>query len=120
MKIDALQIGYFDFDHPVETDFRTTQDRCIACGACAENCANNAMQIVDRGGERILSLCGTVLNRQELVLCSSCDTAIGPAKYLDYIGDRFKRIGHLGTQIALCTQCARKRGAQTDLPMSNI
>nr|MBL0716347.1 FAD-dependent oxidoreductase [Desulfobacterales bacterium] len=31
MKIDALQMGYFDFDHPVATDFRRTEERCITC-----------------------------------------------------------------------------------------
>ena len=91
MKIDALQMGYFDFDHPVETDFRFTQERCILCGACAENCPNGAMQIEDRDGERVLSLCGTILNRQKLVLCSDCGAVIGPARYLDYIGERLKQ-----------------------------
>ena len=52
MKIDALQMGYYDFDHPVETDFRLTQERCIACGACAENCPNDAMQIEDKDGDK--------------------------------------------------------------------
>jgi ferredoxin len=111
MKIDALQMGYFDFDHPVETDFRSTQERCITCGACAENCPNNAMQIEDRDEERVLSLCGTILNRQKLVLCSSCGAVIGPEKYLDYIGERLK---HTADQVAveetLCKQCARKKG----------
>jgi len=111
MKIDALQMGYFDFDHPVETDFRSTQERCITCGACAENCPNNAMQIEDQDEERVLSLCGTILNRQKLVLCSSCGAVIGPAKYLDYIGERLK---HTADQVAveetLCKQCARKKG----------
>ncbi|MCG6909052.1 MAG: FAD-dependent oxidoreductase [Deltaproteobacteria bacterium] len=113
MKINALQMGYFDFDHPVDTDFRSTQERCITCGACAENCPNNAMRIEDRDGERVLTLCGTVLNRQKLVLCSSCGAVIGPAKYLDYIGKRLKHTAdQVGVEETLCTQCARKRGIQ--------
>ncbi|MEZ4605209.1 MAG: 4Fe-4S binding protein, partial [Desulfobacterales bacterium] len=48
--------GYLDFDHPVKTDFRRTGDRCITCGACANNCPNDAMKIEDRDGEQILSL----------------------------------------------------------------
>ena len=120
MKIDALPMGYFDFDHPVETDFRLTQERCIACGACAENCPNDAMQIEDRDGERLLSLCGTVLNRQKLVLCSSCGAVIGPAKYLDYIGERFKTDGQVASEQTLCKICARRKGTQTGLPVSHI
>ena len=120
MKIDALPMGYFDFDHPVETDFRLTQERCIACGACAENCPNDAMQIEDRDGERLLSLCGTVLNRQKLVLCSSCGAVIGPARYLAYIDERFKTDGQVASEQTLCKICARRKGTQTGLPVSHI
>ena len=35
MKIDALHLGYMNFDHPDETDLRLTSERCILCGACA-------------------------------------------------------------------------------------
>jgi NADPH-dependent glutamate synthase beta subunit-like oxidoreductase len=120
MKIDALQMGYYDFDHPVETDFRLTQERCIACGACAENCPNDAMQTEDRDGERVLSLCGTILNRQKLVLCSSCSAVIGPARYLDYICERFKTGGQVASEQTLCKVCARRKGSQTGLPASHI
>ena len=120
MKIDALQMGYYDFDHPVKTDFRLTQERCIACGACAENCPNNAMQIEDRDDERLLSLCGTVLNRQKLVLCRSCGAVIGPARYLAYIDERFKTDGQVASEQTLCKVCARRKGSQTGLPVSNI
>jgi NADPH-dependent glutamate synthase beta subunit-like oxidoreductase len=120
MKIDALQMGYYDFDHPVKTDFRLTQERCIACGACAENCPNDAMQIEDRDGERLLSLCGTILNRQKLVLCSSCGAVIGPVKYLAYIDERFKTDGQVASEQTLCKMCARRKGTQTGLPVSHI
>jgi ferredoxin len=43
----------------------------FTCGACAANCPTGAMQIEDRGDERLLILCGTILNRQKLVFCSS-------------------------------------------------
>jgi ferredoxin len=114
MKIDALQMGYLDFDHPVKTDFRLTEVKCIACGACAENCANNAMQIIDRDKERILSLCGTILNRQKLVYCEKCGAIIGPAKYLDYIKKRFDKAGQVTADHAVCDACARKKIAPFD------
>ena len=121
MQINALQMGYFDFDHPVETDFRSTQERCITCGACAENCPNGAMQIHDRDEERVLSLCGTILNRQKLVLCSSCGAVIGPAKYLDYIGQRLKHTtDRVAVEETLCKQCARKKGIQSGVPVHHV
>jgi NADPH-dependent glutamate synthase beta subunit-like oxidoreductase len=111
MGIDALQLGYLDFDNPVKTDFRLTAEKCIACGACAENCPNNAMIIEDRKGDRILSLCGTILNRQKLVYCEKCGAVIGPAKYLDYIKKRFHSAGQVTADHAVCDVCARKNSA---------
>jgi ferredoxin len=74
MGVNALQMGYFDFDHPVETDFRITAERCILCGACAANCPTGAMQIEDRDGERVLSLCGTILNHEALTACARVES----------------------------------------------
>ncbi len=120
MKIDALQMGYLDFDHPVKTDFRHTEEICIACGACAANCPNEAMIIEDRKDERILSLCGTILNRQKLVRCERCGAVIGPAKYLDYIRKKVGGISEVTPDHAVCEVCARKETAKTSLPLSNI
>jgi hypothetical protein len=79
------------------------------------------MRIEDRDGERVLSLCGTVLNRQKLVLCSSCGAVIGPARYLDYIGDRLKNIADkVTTDEMLCRKCARSKGIQSGIPVSHI
>lgn len=112
MEIDALQMGYFDFDHPVKTDFRLTEERCIACGACAENCPNEAMRIKDGEDERILSLCGTILNRQKLVRCESCGTVLGPAKYLDYIRKKVGGVPQVISDHIFCKACARKETAK--------
>ena len=119
MGVDALQMGYFDFDHPVETDFRKTQERCIACGACANNCPNQAMQIKDENGERVLSLCGTVLNRQKLIYCKECGAVMGPNRYLDYIQKRIKPVGEvIKKDEMVCDVCLRKKSANAtaDIP----
>jgi NADPH-dependent glutamate synthase beta subunit-like oxidoreductase len=110
MGIDALELGYLDFDRPGSSDFRRTQERCITCGACAANCPTGAMRIEDRGRERILSLCGTILNRQPLVFCDNCGAIMGPQRYLDYIHRRTRPIvpSHQGTH--LCETCARQQG----------
>jgi putative selenate reductase YgfK subunit len=109
MGIDALQLGYLDFDHPVTTDFRLTEQRCIACGACAANCPNEAMRIADRNTERQLSLCGTVLNRQPLMTCASCGAVMGPYKYLDYIRKRVKPLSPATGDLSICDACARRQ-----------
>ena len=112
MGIDALNLGYFDFDHPVKTDFRKIADKCIGCGACAINCPNHAMTIKDKDGERILSLCGTVLNRQPLVHCRQCGEIMGPRRYLDFIQKRVEPVGNdIRTTRDICGQCLRKQSA---------
>jgi len=111
MGIDALQLGYLDFDRQGPTDFRLTAERCIACGACAANCPTGAMQIEDRDGERVLSICGTVLNRQKLIYCDGCGAVIGPAKYLDFIKNRVNKVGPSVQKRMLCDSCARQETA---------
>ncbi len=112
MQVDALQMGYFDFDHPVPTDFRLTEDRCILCGACATNCPTGAMQIEDREGERVLSLCGTILNRKELLYCEGCGEVMGPARYLEYVRKRTTSVAEKIEDRRLCDSCARRSTAK--------
>jgi NADPH-dependent glutamate synthase beta subunit-like oxidoreductase/ferredoxin len=111
MGVNALQMGYFDFDHPVATDFRDTEDQCILCGACATNCPTGAMQMQDIGGERILTLCGTVLNRKKLLNCESCGAVMGPAQYLDFVQQRTTGVARVAQNSRLCDACARKSSA---------
>ncbi len=112
MEINALKLGYLDFDNPVETDFRVTEEKCILCGACAANCPNNAIQIEDRKGERLLNMCGTILNRQKLLYCESCGAVIGPARYLDFISGRLNTLTPKTGKEKLCETCARKKSAK--------
>jgi ferredoxin len=115
MNVDALQMGYFDFDHPVKTDFRVTAERCIACGACAANCPTGAMRMDDKNGERILSLCGTILNRQKLVLCEDCGAVLGPIRYLDFVRKRTRSVARIKANQRLCETCARKFSARRNV-----
>ncbi|KPJ79057.1 MAG: 4Fe-4S ferredoxin [Deltaproteobacteria bacterium SG8_13] len=112
MNVDALQMGYLDFDHPVQTDFRVAAERCIACGACAANCPTGAMRLEDRGDERILSLCGTILNRQKLLFCEDCGSVLGPARYLDFIRKRTATVARVAGDRKMCDACARKSKAR--------
>ncbi len=116
MKLNALKLGYLDFDHPVATDYRQTEERCIACGACAANCPNDAMTIEDRDGERVLSICGTILNRQKLLYCESCGAVIGPAKYIDFVRQKINPVGEVIAGHVKCDRCARLTGASSNIP----
>ncbi|MFP4049990.1 MAG: NAD(P)-binding protein [Desulfovermiculus sp.] len=108
MGIGALKLGYMDFDHPGPTDMKIASEKCIACGACATNCPTGAMQMEDKNGERVVSLCGTVLNRLKLEYCEICGAVLGPARYHDYIMQRLKQISPALAEKRICLDCARK------------
>jgi thioredoxin reductase/ferredoxin len=108
MGVDALQLGYLDFGSPGFTDFRITAERCILCGACATNCPTGAMTLTDTDGERILSLCGTVLCREKLEYCDKCSAPVGPARYLDYVKKRTAGIQEAFEGRRLCDKCIRE------------
>jgi NADPH-dependent glutamate synthase beta subunit-like oxidoreductase/ferredoxin len=114
MGVDALEMGYLEFDHPGSTDFRRTQQRCISCGACATNCPTGAMRIQDRGDERVLSLCGTILSRQPLIHCSRCGAIIGTERYLAYIRSRLHKSTPHASQQQYCDECARKAASHNN------
>jgi NADPH-dependent glutamate synthase beta subunit-like oxidoreductase len=115
MKVDALQMGYFDFDRPGDTDLRLTKERCILCGACATNCPNGALKIADFNGERILTLCGTELNRQEIQTCASCGTPVGTRRYLNYIHHRIRPDEDIRVDNFMCDVCLRKKTAAVNI-----
>jgi ferredoxin len=109
-------MGYFDFDHPVETDYRLTAERCILCGACAANCPTGAMQIEDREGQRVLSLCGTTLNRQALTSCAVCHKEMEPLRYLEYVRQKTRHVSPLVDHRPVCEACARQAAATAMQP----
>ena len=109
MGVNALSMGYFDCNSGAPTDFQRTAQSCIGCGACAINCPNGAMVIEDRGEERILSLCGTVLSRQPLVRCEICGTIIGTPRYLDFIRRRIADPTVAAEVGRLCDACAHRK-----------
>jgi ferredoxin len=111
MGVNALEFGFLNFDHPGPTDFRVTAERCILCGACAANCPNQAIRIIDRGDERLLSYCGTILNRQKLEHCQECGAVLGPLRYLEFLQQRTQTISPVLRDRRLCPACARRHSA---------
>jgi ferredoxin len=123
MGVNALQMGYFDFDHPVATDFSVTGDRCILCGACATNCPTGAMHMEDTAGQRVLSLCGTILNQKQLLNCDRCGAVLGPAQYLDFVQKRTRQVARVADDRRLCDACARQSSAKysvDDAPVKKV
>jgi NADPH-dependent glutamate synthase beta subunit-like oxidoreductase len=112
MGINALEFGFLNFDAPGPTDFRLTAERCILCGACAANCPNQAIRIIDRGGERLLSYCGTILNRQKLEHCQECGAILGPQRYLEFLQKRTEGVSPVVADRKLCHVCARRHTAR--------
>ena len=108
LGVNALKLGYLNFDHPTESDFRIAAERCITCGACAANCPNEAMVMRDEEGERILSLCGTTLNCLKLEYCEQCGAVVGPARYHDFIARRLSVAGSALEGRTVCVACSRK------------
>ena len=116
MGIDALHLGYLDFDHPVKTDFRMTAENCITCGACAANCENNAMTLEEKDGKRMLKLCGTILNEQEIQTCDACGARLPSAQYMAFISDKTANLTQKAEQRLLCNDCQRRLSAKNHVP----
>ncbi|MFH1155120.1 MAG: NAD(P)-binding protein [Pseudomonadota bacterium] len=108
MGIGALTLGYMDFDSPGKTDFRDTMGKCITCGACAANCPNHAIVIQEKGNERILNLCGTILNRQKIQYCEMCKKAMGPESYTRFIRKRTRTVSDTSHTGRICEACLRQ------------
>jgi NADPH-dependent glutamate synthase beta subunit-like oxidoreductase/ferredoxin len=112
MGIGALQLGYLDDGNPGLSDYRVTAERCILCGACVANCPTGAIALTDKEGERVLSLCGTILCREKLERCDHCGAVIGPARYLEYVKRRTATMAEAFGSRLTCENCARRLTAE--------
>ncbi|MBU8849487.1 MAG: FAD-dependent oxidoreductase [Desulfobacterales bacterium] len=115
MGIDALKFGYMDFDNPSETDFRATSEKCITCGACAANCENKAIVIEEEYGQRMLKLCGTILNKQAIQYCEECNAILPSVEYLQFIAQKTGNMTKVSDNRLLCTDCQRKLSAKINV-----
>jgi len=120
MKIGALHFGYMNFDQPGPTDLKITEKKCILCGACAANCPNEAIRIEDRNGERILSLCGTILNRRPLITCADCGAVIGTEAYIQHMNRKILAAEQTIDTVYRCAECHRKHQAQLSVDLARL
>jgi bidirectional [NiFe] hydrogenase diaphorase subunit len=75
--IGAAAIGFIGrgTERKVGTPFELQSDACIGCGACAEVCPTGAIQMEDRGDQRILHAWNT---RISLSACPECGRFFTP------------------------------------------
>jgi bidirectional [NiFe] hydrogenase diaphorase subunit len=89
----------------VGTPFEVHTDACIGCGACAEICPTGAIEIEDRGNQRILHTWNTTV---ELHACPECGRffAPEPTAFLQ------EMLPEAADVWGLCPACLRRRTAR--------
>lgn len=88
----------------VDTPYHEPSSECIGCGSCANVCPTNAINIVDKDGER--EIWG---KKFKLVKCDSCGEVFATEEHLKFA---YKKLGkELYMDEVLCGKCKRKIGA---------
>jgi bidirectional [NiFe] hydrogenase diaphorase subunit len=89
----------------VSTPFDVNADACIGCGACAEICPTGAIEIEDRGRERILHTWNTSV---ELHACPECGRFFAPQPTA-FLREMLPEAADVW---GLCPACLRRRAAR--------
>ena len=108
---DKLGVSAIRFYHAGESslvlkDYAHGLPHCIGCGSCVNICPTGALQIEDQGDERLLLMCGTVINRIKMEQCEGCGSHFLPKIFLHHVGDRINVPGYEFQQ-KLCPECRR-------------
>jgi NADPH-dependent glutamate synthase beta subunit-like oxidoreductase/Fe-S-cluster-containing hydrogenase component 2 len=112
--VDALHFVELDSTERILRDYARPGEFCITCGACALACPTGAMECTETSRKRELRLCGTLLNRQEVLTCPACGGAFVPSRFLHYVMERTKTVPAVSAPPGrdLCPACARRTGAE--------
>ncbi len=112
MKIEALSSVEIAPGKWMISDYLRPAGRCTTCGACAIACPTGAMEIRNSQTHRELSLCGTILNKLELLRCANCGGPFVPERCLEFVTEKSDLQAGMKVARELCPDCARAAGAQ--------
>jgi NADH-quinone oxidoreductase subunit F len=108
---DRLGVSAIRFHHAGESslilkDYVHGLPKCIGCGSCVNICPTGALEMKDKGDERLILMSGTVINRIKMEKCEGCGVYYVPkilvkhvAKLIDAPEEAFEQ--------KLCPQCKR-------------
>ena len=108
---DKLGVSAIRFYHAGESslilkDYVHGLPHCIGCGSCVNICPTGALQIEDLGDERLLLMCGTIVNKIKMEQCEGCGSHFLPKIFLQHVGNRINVPGYEFQQ-KLCPECRR-------------
>ncbi len=108
---ERLGVSAIAFHHSGESslilkDYVHGLPRCIGCGACVNICPTGALQMEDRGDTRILSMCGTVINKIRLDRCEGCGAYHVPTVLVHHVSN-LVGVPHELVDRKLCPGCKR-------------
>ncbi len=97
----------------VGAPFDVQSDACIGCGACAEICPTGAIQIEDRGHERILHNWNTTV---ELRPCPECGRFFA-SEPTDFLREMLPETAEVW---GVCPECLRHRAARQWIEQASL
>ncbi len=108
---DQLGVSAIRFHHAGESslilkDYVHGLPKCIGCGSCVNICPTGALKIEDQGDERLLMMCGTIINRIKMQACQGCGAYFLPKVFVKHVEKEMEPLV-LSAVSDLCPECRR-------------
>lgn len=106
LGVSAIRFHHYGESSLILKDYVHGLPKCIGCGACVNICPTGALQMEDRGDERVIYMSGTIINRIKLEKCEGCGIAYVPKIFVKHVA---KLVGapEEAFERKLCPQCKR-------------